>query len=513
MLRRQFAALVAAPSVELAEPIERVFHTLKGAAATVGLTEVAELAKALQLRLAGAVEGEEPVNPRFVDDVARDAAWMFELAGLREVGLAPTTSPAPADVFAAEARRGLREAVERLARPPHDLAALAIALHRIKGSALVVGSAEAAATAGRVEELATGAEARVHPAIVIDGLTQLATLLAAPFDRAALTRALATAATNAGAPIAVPALVARAAQAAPPTPVSTTGAPASRRGWIRTAVGERVEPELWEAFEQECRELLEQIDKDILRLDHASDPRAVIQALFRSYHTLKGSVNTIGLIALGELIHTVEDLLERLGEHGAPRQLRALAAVLIEAQDQVRRGLGQAPRGYVETHPGRIAEQLAQVTDTDARRRHAAAGTVGHGRGRRSRDLGRRRQPGLAGSQRHRPRAGRAPLHPRAARPARRPDEPGRRAGRGPVAAGRSHRHAAHGPARPGRRAAAACSTPSSGSPPSTSSATSMAARRRAAPQPRPNRRRRATRASPRSSSIATTTSTSSRAA
>ena len=60
------------------------------------------------------------------------------------------------------------------------------------------------------------------------------------------------------------------------------------------------------------RELLESIDRLVFALENSQTPKAEIAALFRHYHTLKGSVNTIGLVTLGKLVHRLEDLLEEL---------------------------------------------------------------------------------------------------------------------------------------------------------------------------------------------------------
>src|SRR5262249_62348337 len=60
---------------------------------------------------------------------------------------------------------------------------------------------------------------------------------------------------------------------------------------------------LLEAFEQECAELVEVIEKLIIDLDGAGEPRAVIEALLRPYHTLKGAVSSIGMTPVGKELH------------------------------------------------------------------------------------------------------------------------------------------------------------------------------------------------------------------
>lgn len=318
-LRELLAALAAAPGPATAEPVERLFHTLKGAAATVGLADIAELARSLQLRLAAAVDGDEAIDATFIADVTRDAVWLFELAGAETSELASRAAGDPQALFHAEAGRLLDRAEAELASGPVSPAALADLFHRLKGSALVVGLAEIAAVAGELE-------ARVRrPDATADGAR-------AAFDRMAA------------------ALGRRRAAAAP--------ARSSPRA-IRFTLGAAIDPELWEAFSLECHELLDGLDRAILELETAARPRPLLEQLFRHYHTLKGSVNTIGLRPLGAVIHDVEDVLERVLADRAPPPGAAIARVLLEAQALVKRGLAQAAHGHLELDPAPLARHLA----------------------------------------------------------------------------------------------------------------------------------------------------------
>ena len=311
-MRELVRAWLAAPGPATTEPIERLFHTLKGAAATVGLTEVAELAKTLQLRLAAAVDGDEPIDSDFIADIARDATWWFELAGVPDASLI-ARGESPLVLFRREAARLLAE----LTASPLDRSEAARSLHLLKGSALVVGETRFADAVVAVEamlanhlDLVTIGEALVGLIESIDGP-----------------------ATPATAPAAHPA---PAVPAAPP--------PA-------------IDPELWEAFHQECQELLDGLDRGILALD-ARAGKPALAALFRQYHTLKGSVNTIGLAGLGAIVHDVEDVLERLGDAAAPRIDKALVEALLEAQRLIKRGLVEAGRGELALDRRRLDGRL-----------------------------------------------------------------------------------------------------------------------------------------------------------
>src|SRR5262249_43986740 len=73
-LGAQLAAVSARPDDhKTVEQIERVFHTIKGAAATVGLTEVARLAADIQHALEAIVDGGTVMDAALIADATRAA--------------------------------------------------------------------------------------------------------------------------------------------------------------------------------------------------------------------------------------------------------------------------------------------------------------------------------------------------------------------------------------------------------------------------------------------------------
>ena len=119
--------------------------------------------------------------------------------------------------------------------------------------------------------------------------------------------------------------------------------------------------ELWQAFTQECTELLESLEREILLLEESADPREALKTILRHQHTLKGVVNTMGLTPTGALIHRVEDFVEKLVETAILPSMRDVASLLLSVQTDVRRNLKQASKGYVETAPSRLAGRIADL--------------------------------------------------------------------------------------------------------------------------------------------------------
>jgi chemosensory pili system protein ChpA (sensor histidine kinase/response regulator) len=70
-----------------------------------------------------------------------------------------------------------------------------------------------------------------------------------------------------------------------------------------------LDPEVVPYFVPEAQGYLEKLEVDLLRLDNDTRNGALINQLFRTAHTLKGSAYTVGFQAIGDLVHHVEDFL------------------------------------------------------------------------------------------------------------------------------------------------------------------------------------------------------------
>ena len=67
-----------------------------------------------------------------------------------------------------------------------------------------------------------------------------------------------------------------------------------------------------EAFFEECRELLEQLEEGLLALQDGSHDEETIGAVFRAVHSIKGGAGAFGLKALTDFAHTFENALDHL---------------------------------------------------------------------------------------------------------------------------------------------------------------------------------------------------------
>lgn len=70
-----------------------------------------------------------------------------------------------------------------------------------------------------------------------------------------------------------------------------------------------LDPEDMSYFVPEAEEYLESLEANLLRLDKDPQNKELINQLFRTAHTLKGSAYTIGFQSIGDLVHHVEDFM------------------------------------------------------------------------------------------------------------------------------------------------------------------------------------------------------------
>lgn len=196
-LQGHLDALVESPSDRsAAAPIERIYHTLKGAAATVGLADVSAHAAALQQRAEDIVGGSGAVERSLLESLVADTNDLFAQAGLAEISVVARAAVArPHGVvsssselrrqFLAEARDIYEQAssiVAELASPAGEklgrplLANLVPLVHRLKGSAALVGEPAVAEIAAELEAACRAPEAP-GTATLSRGLSRIAAKL------------------------------------------------------------------------------------------------------------------------------------------------------------------------------------------------------------------------------------------------------------------------------------------------------------------------------------------------
>jgi len=109
------------------------------------------------------------------------------------------------------------------------------------------------------------------------------------------------------------------------------------------------DPELSGMFVAEALDHLGTIEATLLRLEEAPGDRALINDVFRPFHTIKGNAGALGVITVQELAHKVENLLDRCrsGQHAVGSAevdvvLKAVDLLTAMMNDIAARAKGQA---------------------------------------------------------------------------------------------------------------------------------------------------------------------------
>jgi len=72
------------------------------------------------------------------------------------------------------------------------------------------------------------------------------------------------------------------------------------------------DPEIVGEFVTESREHLESLEPKLLQLEKNPEDQELLNAIFRTFHTIKGSSSFLGLVQITELSHKLENILDKL---------------------------------------------------------------------------------------------------------------------------------------------------------------------------------------------------------
>ena len=89
-----------------------------------------------------------------------------------------------------------------------------------------------------------------------------------------------------------------------------------------------------QGFKVECEELLQEMEDGLLQMEDDPEDADVINAIFRSAHTIKGSAGIFGLDDIVSFTHVVESLLDKL-RNGDMKFTDEAVALLLQANDHM----------------------------------------------------------------------------------------------------------------------------------------------------------------------------------
>lgn len=124
------------------------------------------------------------------------------------------------------------------------------------------------------------------------------------------------------------------------------------------------ETEIKKEFLMEARELVESCEELFLEFEQDVSNSAVIDSIFRIFHTIKGSSFTAGFDQLGEFTHKVENILSSI-KAGTLEIDEALCDLLIRSNDTLSRWVGCLSQDihYREESSGEIESEILTYAD------------------------------------------------------------------------------------------------------------------------------------------------------
>src|SRR3954451_13010531 len=113
--------------------------------------------------------------------------------------------------------------------------------------------------------------------------------------------------------------------------------------------------EMLKDFVVEALDLATNVEEHLLRLERDPDNKETLNAVFRSFHTIKGGAGFMGLPALVAACHLTENLFDALRTGAAP-----VTPIAIEAALQAS---GFVADQLTDLSNGALPEQLASMPD------------------------------------------------------------------------------------------------------------------------------------------------------
>ncbi len=96
-----------------------------------------------------------------------------------------------------------------------------------------------------------------------------------------------------------------------------------------SALNDPMMAEILESFLVETREILEKLDVDLMDLEERPDDKDLLNEIFRSFHTIKGTSGFLGLEKLQKVTHRCEDILNKLRKGEIKLNEEIMDAILL----------------------------------------------------------------------------------------------------------------------------------------------------------------------------------------
>ena len=116
-----------------------------------------------------------------------------------------------------------------------------------------------------------------------------------------------------------------------------------------------------EVFIGEAKEIIEKLESDLVQLEENEGDQEIVNRIFRSFHTLKGSSGIVGLTSVYGFSHRLENLLD-LVRSGKVTVERPLIDLVLDSIDWIRDELFEGKEGTEESRTA-VEELVKRVSE------------------------------------------------------------------------------------------------------------------------------------------------------
>jgi len=127
------------------------------------------------------------------------------------------------------------------------------------------------------------------------------------------------------------------------------------------------DPEIIGEFVTESREHLESLESKLLQLEENPEDDELLNAIFRTFHTIKGSSSFLGLVQITELSHKLENVLDKLRK-GELRVSSEIIDLLFKGMDLLKSLIEDVASGeeeklnkIIEYPSGKVSEFISNL--------------------------------------------------------------------------------------------------------------------------------------------------------
>ncbi|MCU0424415.1 MAG: chemotaxis protein CheA [Candidatus Kapabacteria bacterium] len=133
--------------------------------------------------------------------------------------------------------------------------------------------------------------------------------------------------------------------------------------------------ELLDSFLIETQEILDTLDQDLMQLESQAENFDLLNSVFRSFHTIKGTSSFMGFDQITEITHHAEDILNKLRKSELKVNSEIVDA-LLEVYDWLKTLLKKAQAGDTEAVDySKTMEKLTKIIHPDAAPKAASIAT------------------------------------------------------------------------------------------------------------------------------------------